>query len=67
MQATRRTPSPFSVTLRRNDIVGGKRLLEQFGSADELTVYPLPGFHYTTDRDEAMAYFVGLRKFNFKA
>ena len=36
------------------------RLLDQF-AGNELTVFPLPGFRYTTDHEVAKAYFKGLK------
>jgi hypothetical protein len=36
-------------------------LLDHFDGRKELTVFPLPGFRYTTDLEVAKAYFKGLK------
>jgi hypothetical protein len=38
-----------------------QELIKKFDIHKTLTVYPLPGFYYTTDYEVAKAYFKGLK------
>ncbi len=37
------------------------KIMDKFEGHNELVVYPLPGFRYTTDLEVAKAYFKGLK------